>query len=396
MLYKHKLKFLPIFMVVAMLVATAVINVSNAASIIVMSDTMTDQTVSVASNHVITTTLPATISFDIAGSSDVLTYNFPETSGFTTTGTWATTDFAFNDGTARTILTVTAGAGAQVADCTGTAGNNDVAVTLNTTTLVFAVTPCGTYAASAAPVTVIFTINGTTPDGALLNPSVASSASVSYVTALSMDDEGVAAVCNPNTAGHCGSISVPIITDGTIDITATVAPTLTFAIRNFDDDAAVSTCALGTLTADAVSICRYRIAVDTNATSGYTVLLQAGAGLVSGSDEIDAVVEGTDATKGNDTVVTLGYEEYGIAVVGATTGAAADPVPTYTEEGNFNDDDTPLPTTQTELFSINRPADYTALTLTDSTLVTHRAAISAVTPAGSYTQTVTYTVVGNF
>lgn len=177
-----------------------------------------------------------------------------------------------------------------------------------------------------------------------------------------------------------------VAADANVDISATIDPAISFQIRSADDTTDTSSCSLGSLSTGAVATCAYRLAVGTNATGGYTLYLKADGGLVSGANEIDAVVE-------NSTVST-GVEGYGIAVDAATTGFAAGA--TAGAQGDFTDNDTPVPASVTALFNVDKPAAYTALTLTDSTLITHRAAISAFTPAGSYAQTITYTVTGNF
>lgn len=164
-----------------------------------------------------------------------------------------------------------------------------------------------------------------------------------------------------------------------INVSATIDPFIEFAIRNTDDNAYTSTCAFGTLSTISVSTCAYRLAAGTNATNGFTVSVYADGGFVSGSDQIDDITE--------NSTVTAGTENYGIAVTAATG---------LTEEGDFNDDDTPVPTTTVAIISDTGPFAYTEGDTTTSSLITHRAAIDALTPAGTYTQVVTYTATANF
>lgn len=344
-------------MVVAIVAASLSINASLAASITGMSDTMTNQTASAFSDHVIKFTTPT----GAADASDTIIVTFPS-------------DFDFT-GADDTFVTLSHGAttGLETAEVLAAAPSaSDWGLVFSggsSLVMTFTAPSDGTGAAVIAPNDkIVITLTNTTD----VFKNATSSGSYPITIA--------------GTFGDTGSFAVPIITNGTVDITATVDPTITFAIRTADDTGTTSTCSLGTLTTGSVATCAYRLAVDTNASAGYTIYAKANGGLLSGSDEIDAIAE--------DGTVSTGVEGYGIAVTGATTGGAAGA--TYTEEGVFNDDDTPLPTVTTSLFNIDKPADYTPLTLTDSTLVTHRAAISAITPAGSYTQTVTYTVTGSF
>ncbi len=183
--------------------------------------------------------------------------------------------------------------------------------------------------------------------------------------------------------------------DNDVLVTATVTPTLSFIIRNTGDTADTNECPLGILTTSGVSTCSYRLAVATNASGGFQVQINSDGTLNSGANDINAIAE--------DGTVTAGTEGYGIAVTGATSGGnnGSDvynqPV---TEDGNFNDDDTPVPAVATNFVSFTNTFVYVPFgtdgDLTDTTLVTHRAAISAGTPAGLYDQVVTYTVTATF
>lgn len=175
-------------------------------------------------------------------------------------------------------------------------------------------------------------------------------------------------------------------------VTAVVAPTLAFTIRDSTDTADLANvnglavgpnlCSLGSLTTGSVATCSYRLKVSTNASS-YTVSITSDADLDYGANTIDAITE--------DSTVTAGTEGYGIAVVGGSATGG-----TVTESGNFNDDDTPIPTTPTTLLSVSGPNSPGATDTTNTALITHRAAISASTAVGNYDQLVTYTVSGTF
>jgi len=193
------------------------------------------------------------------------------------------------------------------------------------------------------------------------------------------------------TSSEVGIGMMYVADDNDVLITATVAPNLSLIIRNTADTADTNVCDLGELSTSSVSTCDYRVAVGTNASGGLQVQITSDGDLdTAGGDTIDAVTE--------DNTVTAGTEDYGIAVTGATAGgetggAFTNPI---TEDGDFNDDDTPIPTSATNFLSYTSAFQYTQGTTTTSTLVTHRAAIDAATMAGSYDQVVTYTITATF
>lgn len=192
-------------------------------------------------------------------------------------------------------------------------------------------------------------------------------------------------------AGNSGAGFIYNEDDNDIAVTADVNESLLFVLRNSADDADTNACALGTLSASAVAECEYRIALSTAAANGADVYIQdtsASAGLTSGADDIDAIVE--DSTTGGTSAVDAGVEEYGIELAAATVGG------TMNESGDFTDDDTPIPTAKTQILDATGQFVYAQGTTTTSSLVTHRASIDAATASGSYTQTVSYYVTANY
>ncbi len=184
--------------------------------------------------------------------------------------------------------------------------------------------------------------------------------------------------------GDFGAALVYVGDDNDVTVTAAVTPLLAFAVRNSADTADTNICELGVLTTAAVNTCAYRLKVQTNADNGYTVQIDTDGDLnTSGGSTIDAVAE-------NGTV-TAGVESYGIAFNG---GAAT--IGTITESGDFNDDDTPLPTSPTNLYTSNGANQPASTDTTNTALVTHRAAISSSTDTGNYNQLVSYYVSASF
>jgi hypothetical protein len=176
-----------------------------------------------------------------------------------------------------------------------------------------------------------------------------------------------------------------------VNVSAQVQPALSFVIRNSADTGNTNACALGTLTLTAVNTCAYRLKITTNSPTGYTVqvnsdgdLRKSGSGDVADNLEIDLVAE--------NATVSSGTEAYGVALTGGSiTGG------TVTESGDFADDDTPLPiSTPTTFFTGSGTNNPTSTDTTNTSLVTHRAAMDGDTTTGLYTQLVTYTVSATF
>ncbi|MBI2551346.1 hypothetical protein HYV73_03305 [Candidatus Uhrbacteria bacterium] len=303
-------------LVAAMLVSlVAYASPASAAQFTAVKDTMTRLKISTNADHTILLTLPAATTFDVSGSTDVLIYDFPQTAAFTQSGTWATADFTFNDGTARTVNAVSAGAGTTTVACAD--GANNVGVAIDTTAIAFRVIPCGaSYTASGAAAIVTFTIDGTSADGELINPATAGS----YTLNFSMDDEGT-------SAAHAATDSVAIVEEDTVTITASVDASLTFdidvGITHTETNPATVPVALGTLTSSAVSssggsINSIWFDIATNATDGFVVTVI----------NTDTVIDLASASVPGDTITSAatalvaGTEGYGICIVStsATTG----------------------------------------------------------------------------
>ncbi|MBU2565961.1 hypothetical protein KKG46_00175 [Patescibacteria group bacterium] len=201
------------------------------------------------------------------------------------------------------------------------------------------------------------------------------------------------AILTSGTTGDFGATMFYVNGGNDVTVTGLVTATLAFVITDpTDEDLPLTNnlCDLGTLTAASVNTCSYRLRIETNASNGFDTTIQAATDLGSGAATLTNIAE-------NGTV-TAGTEGYGMRVVGATaggrnagTGAYDQPV---VEEDPFDDDDTPVPTVVDGI--INYTDGFRVAALADTTLITHAAAISGGTPAGYYTQEVTYRVTGNF
>lgn len=185
--------------------ASALVWYLRAASLINRKDQISNTAASGAAAHQISFNLSGANTFTAA---EQIAIQFP--SGFSQSGTWASSDFTFTDGTARAVSGVNVGAGATTVSCTD--GANNIGVALDTTTRTFRFIPCGgSFTASAAGAYVTLLIDGQSPNGILTNPATPGS----YL------------INTPNAAGDClGSSDVCgmsiVVADTQITVTASV------------------------------------------------------------------------------------------------------------------------------------------------------------------------------
>lgn len=178
-----------------------------------------------------------------------------------------------------------------------------------------------------------------------------------------------------------------------VNVTAEVPNTLSFSIRNSADTANTNLCDLGILDTASVASCDYRLKVATNAANGYTISVSTSGSLSAGSNTFTDAAAGTAGS-----AITAGTPMYGAYITAGslTSGASATLATAYNVSNPANV--AAYNTTSAQLLltaaGVNAPA--ASADTTNTTLVTHRAAIGSGTAAGIYTQTVTYTVSANF
>ena len=220
--------------------------------------------------------------------------------------------------------------------------------------------------------------------------------SANVTTPITITIGGTNKLTSPVTAGNYGFLVNTSVGDtggvfqyvgqaNVVQVRAFVPTTLSFAIRNTTDTANINTCDLGTLTTAAIGTCSYRLKVGTNASNGYTVSVATSGGLTNGTKTF------SDAAAG-----AAGTEKYGATITGgSTTSASAVTVATAYNAGATNGVlyTNVAPALLLTAAGSNNPA---TTDVTNTALVTHKAAIAADTAAGLYTQTVTYTVTPSF
>jgi len=179
-----------------------------------------------------------------------------------------------------------------------------------------------------------------------------------------------------------------------VTVTADVPSILSFAIRNDADSDNTNVCALGTLSVGSEKTCVYRLKISTNAAGGFLTQVVANHDLNNVSSTIMQVADNAASTPGT--------EQYGIRLDGATAGGRQGALYTgaVTEENvpnfTFQTDTSPVPTSTQDFISYADAFDGSPPFNSNTTRVTHFANISVGTPAGAYSQVVTYTVTGRF
>lgn len=185
------------------------------------------------------------------------------------------------------------------------------------------------------------------------------------------------------TFGDSGTLFVPIISNDQVSVTATVVPSITFSIS-------AASIGFGTLTAGgarfatsdtlgtSTEITAHTLIVGTNSASGYGLYVLGGT-LTSGVNTIAAI--GASAASS-----TPGSAQFGMRV-SASGGAGAALTP-YNQLTSYAF--AAATSTQSQIGSAAGPSANTTYN------VYYVANISSLTPAGSYSTTLTYTAVGSF
>lgn len=189
--------------------------------------------------------------------------------------------------------------------------------------------------------------------------------------------------------------------DNEFNMSAHVPPTISLNIRSVDDLSETSSCTFGTINSTTLipnydnivdtnrGECGYGLAVSTNSPNGFVVQVSANAGLMSGTNEIVSI--------NNGDLFLSGKEGYGFASITASTKGrnvvTGEFNQTITREGVFGLGTASIPQTSTSIFSHSSTVDYLAGgDNMDLNIIIHGLVIGSGTPAGSYSQDITYTV----
>ncbi len=324
--------------------------VAHAAALTLLSDTMSSSKIGENSSHVIRFTTPTGAN----EGTDTIVITFPE-------------DFDFTGKNINT-LTLTHGGGSG---------------TLNTETISAADNNNDWKAVFSGVENRILTL--TAPDDGVGAAAIdaGSKVVVSYTSANAQNGSLAQsyAITVDGTFGDTGTITVNLITDDQVAVSATVSQSLTFSISDntigfgslsASNDRFATGNAAGADAAEAA----HTITVGTNAANGYTMTLN-GATLTSGGNTIDAIGD-------TNTASDEGTEQFGLRIDEAGgSGAVTAP---YADAG-YAFDSAAFPDQVASSGTASANTVYS---------VTYIANITSNTEAGAYSATMTYTATANF
>ncbi len=318
-----------------------------AASLTALSDTLSSQKVSTLSNHDIQFTSPTGV-----GSGQTIILTFP--SDFSVAAAMDFTDMdVLDDGANVTLAAAPSGA---------------------------------TWGAVRTSATVITLTNGTTVVGAgsvirirIGTNATNQSTGVRQITNTTSNGSKVIAITGSFT--DTGSITVNILSDDQVAVTATVDQSLTFSISDnsigFGSLSPSAACyAQGSAACSASEIEAHTLIVGTNAGSGYSMTVN-GSTLTNGAFTVASIGS-------SNTASSVGTEQFGLRM-NASGGSGAVSAP-YAASG-FAFDSAAFPDQVAAASGASANTTYS---------VRYLANIAANTEAGAYTSTLTYVATANF
>ena len=323
---------------------------SAAGSLTAFSDTVSNLTASTAANHTIVFTTPTGVA---AGQTITLTFD----NSTSTTGV-VYTDINFKDGASTLTL------GSSPSGATWGVSNASPVITITSGT--------GTIAAGHV-ITIIIGTNATSPTG------------VHQIT------NGAAGTTSLRIAGtftDTGAISMAIITNGVVALSAEVLASLTFTLSSnaiyFGNlRTSGNTCWAqgsnpGYVACPTVAEAEaFNMTAGTNGTTGYSISVQ-GTTLTSGANTITPLAVST--------APSIGSEQFGIRMI--PSGGIGSVTSPYATAGQYAFAATS--STASQVASATGPSATTTYS------VRYMANISPITKAGSYTAAHTYIATGNF
>lgn len=355
-------KRLAVLIAISVVLAFLPFRFAQASAVTSASDTLSTILQSVGANHTIQFTLGGSDQF-VSG--NTITLTFP--TGFDLTSLSSPNDFDFRDAATDETL--------QSAACGAT---NTIRVTIASQVVTF--TACNSFSAEAAGSTIIIKIGtnatvGATGTHQIVNQSAAQNASNQKILI--------------GGTQASGSIAVDIITNNQVTVTATVDPSISCAVDN-------TSTTFNTFTIGSVTTANNTITwtIGTNATGGYTLnVSDAGNGSNPGlySSAANYVIGSAD-TSYNSTAdlsvsATIGYGAQASKTNGDAGSATTTVASPYTSSG----------TTVGKLQLTSQQVASSSGAVSNATVTTTlKAKVTGLVPAGSYTDTLTYTCTGTY
>ncbi len=339
---------------------------AKAAAVTNFSDTLSTIEQSVTANHTITFTTA-----DDWSSTETLSIDFPDT--FTTTG-FANNepeDYDLTDDGAEQVLVANGG-------CSGTALEIEI-TTVNTSTNTFTFTRCTGDATIASGSVVIIEIGTNATTGSAGNDQITSQTAA--------QNNSDALVTLAGNFGGSGQLALEIVADNTTLVNATVDASITCAFTGL-------TTTFSSLNTGAVSTSdtSTTVTVSTNAGNGFNLTVRdagntTNPGLYKSSGTT-YLIGSADSSYGNTATLSNGVDGFGIQ--GSTSGGSGGAVTIAARYDQTSNAVGGLELTDTTL------ASATAAVANRVVTVVHKAAVSGLAPAGSYTDVLTYVCTGIF
>ncbi len=336
-------------LVMAVLLYMVPVKFASAATISSVSDTMSNLTVNATSTHAIKFTSPTGAN----NNTDTIIVTFPA-------------DFDFT-GKAIAGLSLTHGASGIEA----------------TETIAAAPSASDWGAAFSGTENRILTL--TAPSDGIGSSAIAAGEKViigyTAVNSVNPSTPGSYVIAISGAFGDSGDVTVNILSNDQVTISATVPQSLTFSISDnsisFGNLSAVSArYASGTASGDTSEVEAHNLIVGTNASNGYTMTV-AGNTLTSGANTITAIGAANTAS-------SVGSEQFGLRLTAAGgSGTVSAP---YAAAG-FAFDTAAFPDAIATSAGASTNTTYSAKYLAN---------ITSSTEAGSYTATLTYVATANF
>ena len=329
------------------------------------SDVLSTIKESIVANHTITFTLNGSDTFS---STENITVTFP--TGFNLASLSSPNDFDFrNAATDESVQTGACGA------------TDTIRAVVSSQVVTF--TACNSYTAEAAGSTIIIKIGTHASIGATGTNQI-----TNQTAAQNNSDPKILIGGTEAT----GSIAVEIVADNDVTVNATVDPSITCSFTGL-------TTTFASLTTGAISTSDTNTAItlSTNAGSGLNVTVyDAGNATNPGlykSTATTYLIGSADGSYGNTITLAAGTDGYGLTAA-ASGGSGA----TLTVDGRF---DASGGANEVGGLEVGAGAAVSIAAATGAVAsrvltITHKAAVSGLAPAGSYTDTITYVCSGIF
>ncbi|MCX6740245.1 MAG: hypothetical protein NTZ49_03390 [Candidatus Parcubacteria bacterium] len=336
-----------IIILVCILLSAFLFHQANAGLVSNFSDQLSRLAISTSSNH----TLNFTISSDFSAGKTLELYF---ESGFDLSDI-DYTDIDFKDD----------GENKNLGETPGNGVGSNIGISVSGQTIIFIQNDTDSISASSV-ITILIGLN-------------ANHQLLGTMQMINPDLGGIYKISLAGNFGDMGTISVQILSTDGVGLNASIEPAMSFSIRNSEDSENFSGCSFNNPSISSVSECSFRLAAETNVSSGFQVWLRSDGDLRNINGTIAKVIE--------DQEITAGNEAFGLALQSGTG---------INEAGDFTDDETPVSSTDSLLIYTNSVYNYIQGELSTTSIITLKLAISHTTKAGHYSQAFIFTLLPNY